>query len=321
MQKLLIYFLKTIGIILTLVGLVAAYYGPLEINVFYLFSEGGRFYYEGFGFGSFWFAALVVQNIGYYAIAALLIPVGIGHVQLRRWALTLTRLYCWFWLGAGISLIVNLVVLIPPALRLGLSRAVLMVRSAGIGVSSFSFLVLLPVLALWFYKSKKVSLLFEERDSNNYWTERFPFSLLAVLLLFVIIILVMHIAMFLQSMFPMFGQILLGRQAAYVNTACIVILGLLIYGTVRLRMWAWWGSLVFISLLTISSVMSFTRYSFYELINMLNFPAYEMGFLDKFKLFYDFHLVGLLATPLLVALGLIIYSKKFFTSDVKSKGD
>lgn len=82
-----ILFLKLIGVILILAGIVAVYYGPLEIHCYYLFSEGGRFHYDGFEIGSSGFAALVVQNIGYYIIAALLIPVGIGHVKLRRWAL------------------------------------------------------------------------------------------------------------------------------------------------------------------------------------------------------------------------------------------
>ncbi len=113
MRKITTIFLKAIGLVLILIGLVAAYYGPLEIFVFYLFSEGGQFYYHGFGMGSLWFAALVVQNIGYYLIAALFLPVGIGHMRKRRWALTLTQLYLWFWLGFGILLFGNFILLIP----------------------------------------------------------------------------------------------------------------------------------------------------------------------------------------------------------------
>lgn len=318
MQKLLIFFLKIIGAILILVGIVAAYYGPLEIYVFYLFSEGGPFHYAGFGIGSLWFAALVVHNIGYYIIAALLIPVGIGHVKLRRWALTLTQLYTWFWLGAGILLICNLIVLIPSAFRFDLSRDVLIVRLVIIGVSSFIFLVLLPILALWFCKSEKVRLVFEEHDSNRYWTERYPLPLLALLLLFVIGIIVMHIAIFFQSMFPIFGQIMLGRQSVYIISLCILIMGILIYGTVRLKIWAWWSSLVYISLLTISSVMSFARHSFYDIIIVMKLPAYEMGFLDKLIFLHDYHLVGLFAIPLLITLGLVIYSKRYFVKSDNS---
>jgi len=320
MQKLILNFLRIIGVLLIIVGLIAAYYGPLEIFVFYLFSKGGRFHYDGFGIGSFWFAALVVQNIGYYIIASLFIPVGIGHVKLRRWALTLTQLYIWFWLGAGILLVGNLIVLIPSALKLEISRDVLFVRLFIIGVSSFTFLILLPVLALWFYKSEKLRSVFEEHDSNRYWTERYPFPLLALLLLFVTMVTGMHIAIFFQSLFPMFRQIMLGRQSVYIISLCILILGILIYGTVRLEIWAWWGSLIYVSLLTISSVMSFSRHGFSDIILMMNLPTYEMEFLDKLTLLHDYHLVGLIAVPLLITLGLIIYSKRYFgKSDNLSK--
>lgn len=64
MDRLIPILLKGIGVVALAISLVAAYYGPLEIFVFDFFSPGGRFYYEGFGFGSFWFAALVAQNLG-----------------------------------------------------------------------------------------------------------------------------------------------------------------------------------------------------------------------------------------------------------------
>jgi hypothetical protein len=280
-QKLTFVFLKVTGVVLILVGLIAAYYGPLEIFVFYLFSEGGIFYYDGFGMGSFWFAALVVQNLGYYLIAALCLPVGIGHVKLRRWALTLTQLYICFWLGAGIWLIVNGILLIPCLFKLDLSRNVLFSRLAILGVSSFFLLILLPVLALWFYKNEQVRQVFEAHDPNRYWTERYPFPLLALLLLFGILILVLHIAIFFQGLFPVFGRILLGHPAVDIISLCILVTGILIYGLARLRTWAWWCSLVYASLLAVSSIMSFSRHSFSDVIAMMNLPAYETEFIGK----------------------------------------
>jgi hypothetical protein len=119
MQKIFTIFLKAIGLVLILIGLVAAYYGPLEIFVFYLFSEVGQFNCDGFGMGSFWFVALVVQNISYYVIAALFLPVGIDHVRERRWALRLTQLYLWFWLRAGSLIFGNFILLIPSSFEFG----------------------------------------------------------------------------------------------------------------------------------------------------------------------------------------------------------
>ncbi len=60
--------LAFIGAVLLLVGAAAALLGPVEIYCFYLFSEGGRFHYEGFGFGTLMFASVAWQVIGYYTI-------------------------------------------------------------------------------------------------------------------------------------------------------------------------------------------------------------------------------------------------------------
>ncbi len=320
MQMFLPLFLKLIGFVLLLIGLVAAYYGPLEIYVFYLFSEGGRFHYEGFGVGSLWFAYLVVQNIGYYIVAALCIPVGIGHLKLRRWAITLAQLYSWYWLGAGVLLAGNLLLLVPAALSLDLNREVLLPRMVAVGATVLIFLVLLPVLTLWFYKSEGVRSAFAAHDPNTYWTERYPFPLLALLLLFAIMIIVLHLAYFFQGAFPLFGQILLGRSSAHILSLCILMLGVLMYGVIRLKTWAWWGSLATISLLLVSSAISFGRHTFHDFILMMNLPAYELELLDGLMLLRGYNLVGLVDPPLMLALVLLVYSRRYFKGFSLSDG-
>ena len=312
MQKLIPIFLKFIGGVLILVGLVGAYYGPLEIYVFYLFSEGGQFHYPGFGVGTIWFAYLVIQNMGYYIVAAICIPAGYGHLKLRRWALTLVRLFSWFWLGAGILLFINLLFIVPVVLKLNLSWEVLLTRASIIGLFAIIMLILLPTLSLWFYKSKKVQAIFEAQDQNLYWTERYPFSLLALLLLLTMMIVVMHITILFQALFPLFGQFILGRQSVYLISLCILLLGILMYEIVKLKIWAWWGTIGFLSALTISSLISFSRYSFYDIISMMDLPVYEMDFLNQMTVLHDFRLVVLAAGPLVTALGLLIYSKRYF---------
>ena len=59
------FLLRALGIVFLLIGVASALLGPLELYSFYLFSEGGRFYYEGFGFGSFLFGFIAMQIVGY----------------------------------------------------------------------------------------------------------------------------------------------------------------------------------------------------------------------------------------------------------------
>ena len=312
MHKLNPLLIRTIGAVLLLVGLVGAYYGPLEIFVFYIFSKGGQWYYEGFGMGTFWFGALVVQNLGYYTVAAICIPLGIGYLGLRRWTLTLTRLILTFWLGAGILLLVDSLLLIPTSLKLDLERAVLLVRLISAGAVLVCLLVLLPVLGLWLHAREGIRAVFKANEGGSTWIERFPFPVLVLLVSYTIMIAGLHITIFFQGIFPMFGQIWLGRHAAYVISLCIVILGILIYSTVQLKKWAWWGGWIFLALLSVSTMLSFTGRSIYDLILMMNLPAYEMEYLDRMVLFHDVPLAGLLVPPLLLTLGLILYSRKYY---------
>jgi hypothetical protein len=315
MQKSTPIILKMIGIVLFMIGMLAAFYGPYEIFVFYLFSEGGRFHYDGFGVGSLWFAAQVVQIIGYYCIAAVFLPAGYGHLKLRRWGLTLTRLFIWFWLGAGILLVGNGIALLPALTRFLTAQEKPSLQLPAMAVFLFVVLILLPLLALWFYRSKRVTAAFETHDPNRTWIDKIPSPLLAEMLLFVIMIIVLHITTFLQGLFPLFGQILFLRPSARIIALSVLILGVIIYGTAKLKRWAWWGALGFMSLLSISSAMTFLRHDFYDLIRMMNLPASEMGYIDRMTPLHNYHLAGLVVTPLLVALGLLIYSRRYFLNN------
>lgn len=312
MNKYLTWFIKLSGVLLILIGLVGVYYGPLEIYVFYFFSDGGQFQYDGFGIGSLWFAYLVIQNLGYYTVAAIALPLGIGHLRRKRWTLPLIKLLGWFWLGIGLLLLGNLIYLMPSARQLDLDSQVLASRLTAIGIISVFLLIILPTFVLWFYSRPHVRSIFSEPERPAYWIEQFPFPLLAVLLFELITIIILHIAMFFQAAFPLFGVLMLGRQSAYIIAACVVIVVVLIYGTVRLRPWAWWGSVLFYSLLGISSVMTFARFTLYELAMMLNPPAYEVALIDSISIVHDFRLVSLIFIPLLLVSSLVITSRGYF---------
>jgi hypothetical protein len=58
--------------------------------------------------------------------------------------------------------------------------------------------------------------------------------------------------------------------------------------------------------------MTFTQVGFYDIMLLMKLPAFEMDFLDALTLLHDYYLVGLIAIPLLIALGLLTYSKRYF---------
>lgn len=305
---------RAFGIVQLIVGVVAAFYGPMEIYVFYFFSSNGRFHYDGFGVGSFWFGLLVVHNIAYYIVAGLLLPTGYGTIRRRRWALTLSRLILWLWLGGGALLLLNLIVLTPAILQMGLARNVLFLRLSIV----FGFVVLLfiglPVLLLRFYRAAPVGQYFTAQDERLYWTERTPFPLLVLFVLLAAVVLALHLAIFFQAIFPVWGTLLMGRTAVYVIDTFILILLGLIFGLVKRQVWAWWGALAYFSWLTLSSLLTFGRLTFNDIIGRMNLPAFELEWLARVTILDGYRLVWLLIGPLLAILGLLLATRHYFTA-------
>jgi hypothetical protein len=306
--------IRTIGVVQLLVGAVAAFYGPLEIYVFYFFSRNGRFQYDGFGFGSLWFGLLVIQNIGYYIIAALLLPTGYATLRRRRWALPLSRLILWLWLGGGFVALLNLVILAPAFLQSDLARNVLLLRLGITAVFIIVVLIFLPLLLMRFYRLNPIAEVFAADKSAPTWIERLPFSLLVLYVLLGGVLIGLHLAQFFQAMFPVFGRLVLGRAGAYIISACVVLLVGLVFGLAKRQVWAWWGAMAYFSLLTVSAFMTFSLLPLAEIFRRMNLPEYEVAFLAEAAILQDYRLVWLLAVPLLVILGLLIYVKRYFGS-------
>jgi hypothetical protein len=310
--------IRIIGIFQLIVGVVAAFYGPLEIYVFYFFSRNGRFHYDGFGFGSLWFGLLVIQNIGYYIIAALLLPTGYATLRRCRWALPLSQLILWLWLGGGVVLLLNLVVLTPAFLQFDLARNVLLLRLGMTAVFLIIILIILPLLLMRFYRLSAIAEVFAADKSDPTWIERLPFPLLVLYVLLGGVLIGLHLAQFFQAMFPVFGRLVLGRAGAYIISACVVLLAGLVFGLAKRQMWAWWGAMAYFSLMTVSAFMTYSCLPLAEIFRRMNLPEYEVAFLAEATVLQDYRLVWLLVVPLLAILGLLVYVKRYFRSPTET---
>ncbi len=101
-----ILFVKILGIIQLVIGFSFLWLAPVEIYSFYLFSEGGPFYYDGFHIGSFIHGLVVAQILAFYAIGVLFIIIGYGHIKLKTWTLNLSIGSIWFWIILGLPVMI-----------------------------------------------------------------------------------------------------------------------------------------------------------------------------------------------------------------------
>jgi len=248
------------------------------------------------------------QIIGYYLIAMVCIPLGYGHLRMRRWARTLSLTLLGFWLVAGVPLIVVFMFILFSAKELSLAGALIAVISV---ILSYT---LVPGLLIWLYRSRDVKLTFETRDTNSYWIEAVPLPVLVLGSLFLLYAIALHILIFFNGIIPLFGFWLFGLQGILLIDILIMCLVGLIWGTLRLRTWAWWGSLAYFGLMTLSSILTLSRSSLLDILSAMNLPKMEMEILQRMPL-HGLHFAPLIGIPLLATLGIIVYSRRYFRAD------
>lgn len=298
--------LYAIGVLLSAIGLIAAIYAPLEFYSFYLFSNGGRFYYEGFGFGSLMFAIIAWQIILYYLIAIIFIPLGYAHLRLRHWVRTVSITLLWCWIVLGIPLLIFGLTLfsfkeIPPTF------AVIIIV-----LLAFAYLIL-PWLLIRFYQSEKVIQVIENRDPNTYQIESIPIPILVLSFLSIFYVLTLHLPIFFNGIFPFFGVWFTGLEGIVLIEICVLILVLITWGLIRSKKWAWWGSLVYFGTLTFTIILTFRKTSYLEWLSLINFPPTEIEILQGMPL-QGYHLAIIFGLPLLLTIGVIILVKPHFHS-------
>jgi hypothetical protein len=293
------------GVILLVVGVSMAFLGPMEMHAMYLFSGGGRFHYEGFGIGSFMFANIAAQIVAYYLIAVVCMPLGYGHITRLRWARTLSLTVIGLWLVAGIPLMVAFMFVLMASKEVNLPIVLIALTCLALSYAA------LPVLLVRFYRSRDVRLTFEARDPKHHWLEDVPIPVLVVCGVFGLTIAVLQVLILFNGVFPLFYVLIFEPRGIELIALSVLILVGLIWGLLGLRRWAWWGAIVYWGYLTFSSIASLTRSSLKEILSEMRFAPLEMEALGGIPL-HGVHLAVLVGIPLLVTLGLVAYSRRYF---------
>jgi hypothetical protein len=248
------------------------------------------------------FGNIASQIAGYYVIAIVLIPLGYGHLRARRWVRRLSVALLWSWLVVGAPLVILVFFVLVASKDLSLFAAILaMILLAG------SYLVV-PGVLIRFYGSRDVRLTFERTDPDVPWVERVPVPALVLGTLLSFYAVVLHIPILFNGVFPLFGRYLSGLQgilALDLSIACAVCLA---WGVFRQRTWAWWGSLVYLTTLTLSLVWTLVPSSYSDILAVMRFPPRELEFLEGLPI-QGVHLAALIGVPLVLTLGVVILAK------------
>jgi hypothetical protein len=297
--------LRIIGLATLLIGLIAAILGPIEIYCFYLFSEGGIFHYDGFRFGSFMFGNLAAQIMGYYFIAAVLMPIGYGTVKLKSWARHLTLSFIRFWIVGGIPFIFAFLFVLMASKKL--TPLIVIITSLLILSSYF----LLPWFGNRFYENQKTRFIFKTGEIGGTWIEKIPIPILALSYIFSFFILVLHTQIFFNGIFPFLGIWITGLQGIIAISISFLLLAFILWGMIQAKVWAWWGMLVYFCTMSFSYAITLLRSSWNEILAVLNLPTFELEMLQGIPL-QGYHFALFVAFPFLLTIGQIIRARAYF---------
>ncbi|MBN2347964.1 MAG: hypothetical protein JXJ22_03950 [Bacteroidales bacterium] len=297
--------IKILGTLQVFIGVVSLFFAPLEIYCYYLFSEGGRFFYEGFAIGSFLYGLLFAQIVGYYFIAVLFILIGYGHLNLKSWTLKLSKACTWFWMIFGIPVILFFLPLF-------------FMKDYEVQHPVFLFLVFvliviigIPLFLLYFYNQKSVQKLFSNTTLSDRGIQKMPVQGILLLLVYCLYVLGFHVIIFYHGIFPFFGSMLTGLPGIFMNDLCILCVLLFMYGLYKRIYWTWIGSLAFYMLLTISTILTFLNTPYTRLIELLNFPETERHIFINLPL-RSYQILPGTGLILLITMLLIIKSGKYY---------
>lgn len=299
--------LRIIGGFLLVAGLASFAIAAPEIYTIYFFTEGGRFHYEGFGFGSFLFAFIAVQVVGYYLIALVSIPLGYGHLALRTWARKLMLVALWVWLIIGAPIVLVAMFMMLSVKELTVAGALLL------GVLFFLSYTAIPGALIWFYNTPNVRQTFINRDHRSYWIDSQPVSIMVACALFVFYIVSLNALLLFNGIFPFLNRLIFGFPGVILINISVVVLVLLIVGYLSKKIWAWWGSLIFIGALALSTILAFSNTSYADLLAQLAFPPTELDALDGIPL-QGYHLALLVGGPMLLMLIVIVFTRREYKS-------
>jgi hypothetical protein len=305
-------FVKILGIIQLTIGLFCIVLAPAEIYSFYLFSEGGRFHYHGFEIGSFLYGLIFAQIIAYYSIGFLFLVAGYGHLKLKSWTLNLAVGSIWFWIIFGLPVIFFFFPLL--TMKDINTRYTFMI----ISIVAIVLIIIIPGFLLLFYKQMSVRELFVNYSQPASGLSNITVRSYLLLIVYCLYILIFHIMIFYEGLFPLFGTFLTGIKGIVAYSLSVLLMILLIYGLVKREFWSWIISICFFSLFALSSLITILNYRYTEIIELLDFPKLENDIFLKLPL-KSFYLLMPAAYIFLITILIIIMVKKFFNQVKKQQ--
>ncbi len=268
-----------------------------------------------------------VSGVATYAfISAALLTLGVGSIQMKRWARALTLIVSWYWMIMGVLITVLLTAVFPVIIRSTmqaqrnaastsspeLQAGVMAVIITVVIVFFAFFLVVVPIGFIVFYGRNDVALTCHYRDPVERWTDRTPLPVLGASVVLFTGSLYMLLVGLTTPLFPFFGRYLTGIPAA----GCFLVLGAVdIYLAIalfRLQSTGWWTAVLLAPIRLLSMVLTYRRADLMQAYSKLGWSDAQIQMIRSSPLFRSHVILWWSLVSVLVFFGYLLWLKRYF---------
>jgi predicted secreted protein len=261
-----------------------------------------------------------------YAVAAVvLVTLGIGAIQARRWAWALNLILSWIWLIMGTLVTGLLIFVLPSGFLAGMKTASTQNPNApplspAVGAVIVTFMIVLfamlfivlPLAFLLFYRSKNVEETCKHRDPVERWTDRRPLPVTAVALLAAAGSLYYLIISFTTPLFPLFGRYLTGLPGGIACLTFAVVDAFIAVAILRMNVVGWWVALTAMIIRIVSAAVTYGRADLMQAYAKLGWSAEKLETMGNTPMFRSHAFLWVSLVFMVLYLGFLIWLKRYF---------
>jgi len=269
-----------------------------------------------------------LSGVASYAfIAAALVALGIGSVQMKRWARALTLVISCYWLVTGVLITVLLTAMLPVTMRTTLaqvqqnapagpapqiSAGVMAVILTLIIVFAAFFLIAVPVAFVIFYSRCDVAETVRHHDPVQRWTDRTPLPVLGASVVLAFGALYLLLVGLTNPVFPFFGKYLTGVA----GSACFLLVAALdtylAVALFRLQSSAWWIAVITVPVRLLSMILTYTRADMMQAYSKMGMSDAQLKMLSSNPMFRGHVLLWWSLISMVLLFGYLLWLKRYF---------
>ncbi len=269
--------------------------------------------------GSVYGPSLAMVMAMYGTLAVVLVCIGIGSIQARRWARALTLVGAWSCLIMGVFMFAGEAFMLPRLFAVSapagnaMPQAAMVVAMVTVLLVMGVVFIVLPAVFAWFYGSRHVKATCEARNPKTSWTDGCPLPLLALCLWMALGTVSFFIMAFAgMAALPLFGRFVAGPVATTISVLLGIAWAWAAWASYRRQLAAWWFIVVIMIVFGISAAITFLRVDPLEIYRVMHYPEQQIEQIRHFGMMTGPVMAWFTAGGGVLWLGFLLWVRRYF---------